>query len=52
MALGFEQMEAGSLPIAFPTRPYPVAPHYKAMSKTHKVTSAPGAPQLFGNAGR
>ena len=52
LALGFETMKPGSIPIIFPEQPLPYSRHYEEMLQLHKPSKAPGAPQMFGNAGR
>ncbi|WFD32004.1 propanoyl-CoA C-acyltransferase [Malassezia sp. CBS 17886] len=51
MALGFEQMERGSLGSKFDDRPNPLEKSVEMMNETRGFESAPVAPQLFGNAG-
>jgi acetyl-CoA acetyltransferase len=51
MALGFEKMEKGSLGIKFTDRTVPLDKHFKLMVETRGFAKAPGAPQMFGNAG-
>ena len=52
MALGFEQMERGSLSMKFPDHANPMAPHMEAMAGLRAPEGSPFAPQMFGNAGR
>jgi acetyl-CoA acetyltransferase len=52
MALGFEKMEKGSLGIKYTDRTMPMDKHFKAMIDECGFAKAPGAPQMFGNAGR
>ncbi|MDO9409819.1 lipid-transfer protein [Patulibacter sp.] len=52
MALGFEQMERGSLSMKFPDHANPMAPHMEAMAALRAPEQSPFAPQMFGNAGR
>jgi sterol carrier protein 2 len=52
LALGFEKMERGSLSAKFQDRTNPMDKHMEYMSTMREITSAPFAPQMFGNAGR
>ena len=52
MALGFEKMEKGSLGIKYTDRTNPMDKHFKLMVEMRGFAKAPGAPQMFGNAGR
>ncbi|KAK0704816.1 thiolase-like protein [Lasiosphaeris hirsuta] len=52
MVLGFEKMMPGSLQSFFNDRENPTGTTGKMMAVTRGVTNAPGAAQLFGNAGR
>eukprot|EP01118_Nematostelium_gracile_P004221 TRINITY_DN1494_c0_g1_i1.p1 TRINITY_DN1494_c0_g1~~TRINITY_DN1494_c0_g1_i1.p1 ORF type:complete len:431 (-),score=145.91 TRINITY_DN1494_c0_g1_i1:46-1338(-) len=52
MALGFEKMEKGSLGAKFNDRTNPMDKHFETMVKLRGFGKAPGAPQLFGNAGK
>jgi acetyl-CoA acetyltransferase len=52
MALGFEKMEKGSLGIKYTDRTMPMDKHYQVMIDQCGFANAPGAPQMFGNAGR
>jgi acetyl-CoA acetyltransferase len=52
MALGFEQMERGSLSMKFPDHANPMGPHMEAMAGLRAPEQSPFAPQMFGNAGR
>jgi sterol carrier protein 2 len=51
MALGFEKMEKGSLGIKYTDRTTPMDKHFKLMVEERGFAKAPGAPQMFGNAG-
>jgi sterol carrier protein 2 len=52
MALGFEKMERGSLGIKYTDRTIPMDKHFKLMVEQRGFEpKAPGAPQMFGNAG-
>ena len=52
MALGFEKMEKGSLGIKYTDRTTPMDKHFKMMIEERGFDAkAPGAPQMFGNAG-
>jgi acetyl-CoA acetyltransferase len=52
MALGFEKMERGSLGIKYTDRTVPMDKHFKLMVEQRGFEpKAPGAPQMFGNAG-
>jgi sterol carrier protein 2 len=51
MALGFEQMERGSLTNKFPTHIDPVGRHYEFMHKKYPPAEVPPALEIFGNAG-
>ena len=51
MALGFEKMEKGSLGIKYTDRTTPMDKHFKLMVEQRGFAKAPGAPQMFGNAG-
>ncbi len=51
MALGFEKMEKGSLGIKYTDRTTPMDKHFKLMVQERGFAKAPGAPQMFGNAG-
>jgi sterol carrier protein 2 len=51
MALGFEKMEKGSLGIKYTDRTTPMDKHFKLMVAQRGFAKAPGAPQMFGNAG-
>jgi len=51
MALGFEKMEKGSLGIKYTDRTISLDKHMKVMVDERGFTSAPAAPQMFGNAG-
>jgi len=52
LALGFEKMEKGSLGVKFTDRTNPLDRHFEVMAGLRGVAQAPGAAQLFGNAGR
>jgi len=52
MVVGFEKMMPGSLNSFFNDRENPTGTSGKMMAATRGVTKAPGAAQLFGNAGR
>jgi len=52
MALGFEKMEKGSLGAKYTDRTNPMDRHFGCMAEWRGVAKAPGAPQIFGNAGR
>jgi acetyl-CoA acetyltransferase len=52
LALGFEKMEKGSLALSFPGRTSPLDRHVQDMVDRRGYTTAPGAAQIFGNAGR
>ncbi len=52
MALGFEKMEKGSLGVKYTDRTNPMDKHFKLMIELRGLAKAPGAPQMFGNAGR
>jgi len=53
LALGFEKMERGSLSSRYNDRTNPLDKHFGVMVEQRGFApEAPGAPQLFGNAGR
>lgn len=52
LALGFEKMEKGSLGVKFTDREAPMRQHFLSMKARRGLTKAPGAAQMFGNAGR
>ncbi|KAF2430657.1 putative nonspecific lipid-transfer protein, mitochondrial precursor [Tothia fuscella] len=52
MVVGFEKMFPGSLQTFFQDRTNPTATTNLVMKETRGITNAPGAAQLFGNAGR
>lgn len=52
LAVGFEKMEKGSLGIKYADRTLPLDKHVNLMIELRGMADAPGAPQLFGNAGR
>ena len=52
LVVGFEKMSPGSLQNYFNDREAPMGTTNKIMVETRGVTNAPGAAQLFGNAGR
>ena len=51
MALGFEKMQKGSLPVK-PAQANPVGRHLRLMTELRGPSDAPPAAQMFGNAGR
>nr|OQO23165.1 hypothetical protein B0A51_07321 [Rachicladosporium sp. CCFEE 5018] len=52
LVVGFEKMFPGSLQSFFNDRANPTGTFGEMMKATRGVTNAPGAPQMFGNAGR
>ncbi len=52
LALGFEKMEKGALGAKFNDRANPLENFVNVMSRVQGFTSAPGAAQMFGGAGR
>ena len=53
LALGFEKMEKGSLGVKYTDRASPMGKFFSKMNKLRGVDrKKPGAPQMFGNAGR
>lgn len=52
LVVGFEKMSPGSLQNYFNDRANPTSTTNKMMKETRGITNAPGAAQLFGNAGR
>ena len=52
LVVGFEKMFPGSLQSFFNDRANPTGTSGEMMKATRGVTNAPGAPQMFGNAGR
>jgi sterol carrier protein 2 len=52
MVVGFEKMFPGSLQSFFQDRENPTMTSMLVMSETRGISNAPGAAQLFGNAGR
>jgi acetyl-CoA acetyltransferase len=53
LALGFEKMEKGSLGVKYTDRASPMGKFFSKMNKLRGVDrKRPGAPQMFGNAGR
>ncbi|KAM9501836.1 sterol carrier protein 2 [Clarias gariepinus] len=52
LALGFEKMERGSLSSKYMDRTNPMDKHMEVMINRYGMAPAPGAPQMFGNAGR
>ncbi|KIW90335.1 uncharacterized protein Z519_08979 [Cladophialophora bantiana CBS 173.52] len=52
LVIGFEKMSPGSLQAYFNDRENPTSTTNAMMKATRGVTNAPGAAQLFGNAGR
>ena len=52
LVIGFEKMNPGSLQTFFQDRTNPIDRSFALMQDTVGLTNAPGAAQLFGNAGR
>ncbi|MDQ3033550.1 MAG: lipid-transfer protein [Myxococcota bacterium] len=52
LAVGFEQMEKGALTAKWNDRTNPLDQHANVMNEVQGFTSAPGAAQMFGGAGR
>ncbi|TDZ25548.1 Non-specific lipid-transfer protein [Colletotrichum sidae] len=52
LVVGFEKMMRGSLQSFFNDRENPTGTTVKMMMETRGITNAPGAAQMFGNAGR
>ena len=52
LALGFENMEKGSLGVKYTDRTNPIDKHAMAMFELREPEASPPAPQMFGNAGR
>ncbi|KFH43437.1 Non-specific lipid-transfer protein-like protein [Hapsidospora chrysogenum ATCC 11550] len=52
MVVGFEKMMPGSLQSFFNDRENPMGTTHRMMAETRGFTNAPGAAQMFGNAGR
>ncbi|KAI1628889.1 sterol carrier protein 2 [Exophiala viscosa] len=52
LVVGFEKMSPGSLQAYFNDRENPMSTTNSLMKETRGITNAPGAAQLFGNAGR
>ena len=52
LALGFEQMEMGSLSMKFAQHANPMERHMTRMAEIRAPEESPFAPQMFGNAGR
>ena len=52
LVVGFEKMFPGSLQSFFNDRANPTGTSGEMMKATRGITNAPGAPQMFGNAGR
>jgi sterol carrier protein 2 len=52
LAVGFEQMQRGALGSNWDDRDNPLEPHVDVMQEVQGFTSAPGAAQMFGGAGR
>ncbi|GJD04190.1 Nonspecific lipid-transfer protein [Colletotrichum higginsianum IMI 349063] len=52
LVVGFEKMMPGSLQSFFNDRENPTGTTIKMMADTRGITNAPGAAQMFGNAGR
>lgn len=51
LAIGFEKMERGSLTNKYEDRQNPLGRFFKTMAEQRGMTKAPGAVQIFGNAG-
>lgn len=52
LAVGFEQMEKGALTSKWSDRTNPLDQHANVMNEVQGISSAPGAAQMFGGAGR
>ncbi|XP_070261250.1 sterol carrier protein 2 [Myotis yumanensis] len=52
LALGFEKMEKGSLSATSLNRTNPIDKHMEVLMNKYELSSAPFAPQMFGNAGK
>ena len=52
MVVGFEKMSPGSLQSHWNDRESPIGTTYAVMASTRGIAKAPGAAQIFGNAGR
>jgi acetyl-CoA acetyltransferase len=52
LALGFEKMQPGSPEATFIDRTFPVDRHFGLLVELRGLAEAPGAAQMFGNAGR
>lgn len=52
LVVGFEKMNPGSLQSAYQDRENPIGPLVLMMMETRGFGNAPGAAQMFGNAGR
>ena len=52
LVVGFEKMSAGSLQSHWQDRANPTGTTVRMMAETRGLTNAPGAAQMFGNAGR
>ncbi|KAI0015812.1 thiolase-like protein [Xylariomycetidae sp. FL0641] len=52
LVVGFEKMMRGSLQSFFNDRENPIGTTAQMMAQTRGITNAPGAAQMFGNAGR
>lgn len=52
LVVGFEKMSPGSLQSYFNDRANPTGTSSQMMKETRGITNAPGAAQMFGNAGR
>ncbi|KAL1838287.1 hypothetical protein VTJ49DRAFT_2827 [Mycothermus thermophilus] len=52
LVVGFEKMNPGSLASVWNDRENPIGTTYVMMAQTRGLTKAPGAAQMFGNAGR
>ncbi|XP_008048351.2 non-specific lipid-transfer protein [Carlito syrichta] len=52
LALGFEKMEKGSLPVKFSERTHPIDKHLDVLINKYGFSAHPVAPQMFGYAGK
>jgi sterol carrier protein 2 len=52
LAIGFEQMERGSLELKYGDRTNPLGRHLERMGEMREPEGGPFAPEMFGNAGR
>ncbi|EFX06267.1 sterol carrier protein [Grosmannia clavigera kw1407] len=52
LVVGFEKMMPGSLQSFFQDREHPMGKTTEMLAETRQLTTAPGAAQMFGNAGR